>query len=218
MTSEAEKNKRVEESKKAQEPQAQTPQLKTEENKSDLPSTTIDVKANDECVPEKTEKKSKKEKKEKKDKKHKKHRRSSSSKHAKLESDSSRQTETHLLYQRLLEERLKEIEGGKRRRKHSSSKTMRHSQHDRFLKDEKEKRASDVEQARQKAAKIREQGLQKYKEQLLVELEHDKFKKLCVVAVLYLAALSIIGMMYYSNTELDLEKIMEQLMKPVHAD
>jgi hypothetical protein len=51
-----------------------------------------------------------------------------------------------------------------------------------------------------------------------VELEHDKFKKLCVVAVLYLMALSMVGMMYYSNTELDLEKIMEQLMKPIHTD
>ena len=47
----------------------------------------------------------------------------------------------------------------------------------------------------------------------MIELEHDKRKKLTVVSILYLVSLSIIAFMYYSKTELDLEKFLLQLIK-----
>ena len=62
---------------------------------------------------------------------------------------------------------------------------------------------SDIEQAKKKAAKIREQGLQKYKELLLQELESDKKKKLAVVSLLYFLSLMLVVVVYYSNTDFD---------------
>ena len=60
----------------------------------------------------------------------------------------------------------------------------------------------DIDQAKTKAALIREQGLKKYQEQLLGELEQDKKRKLCVVTLLYLASLAVILLHYYWNTDL----------------
>lgn len=71
----------------------------------------------------------------------------------------------------------------------------------------------DIELAKKKAAYIREQGLQRYKEQLLIELEYDKKKKLGVVFLLYLLAVAVIGYLYYTNAELDIEKLLLDLIK-----
>ena len=79
----------------------------------------------------------------------------------------------------------------------------------------KQQQSKDIELAKKKAAYIREQGLQRYKEQLMIELEHDKKKKLGVVLLLYLLAVALIGYMYYTNAELDVEKLLLELIKEV---
>ena len=42
----------------------------------------------------------------------------------------------------------------------------------------------------------------------MIELEYDKKKKLGVVAFLYLVLVVIIGYMYYTNADLDIENML----------
>lgn len=58
----------------------------------------------------------------------------------------------------------------------------------------------DVERAKQQAAKIREQGLVKYKQKLLAELESDKKRKLQVVNCLFVFTLLVVATIYYAQT------------------
>lgn len=61
---------------------------------------------------------------------------------------------------------------------------------------------------------MREQGLQRYKEQLMIELEYDKKKKLGVLAVLYLLTLAVVGYLYYTNAEMvDLESMLMEMIQ-----
>ena len=55
---------------------------------------------------------------------------------------------------------------------------------------------TDVEIAKIKAAKIREEGQLKYNLKLLNELEADKARKLTVVNILLLICLAIVGIVY----------------------
>jgi len=55
---------------------------------------------------------------------------------------------------------------------------------------------TDVETAKLKAAKIREEGQLKYNLKLLNELEADKARKLMVVNVLLITVLAIVGIIY----------------------
>jgi hypothetical protein len=45
------------------------------------------------------------------------------------------------------------------------------------------------------------------------ELQYDRKKKLGVVALLYLLVLGAIAFFYYTNTELDLDSILMELIK-----
>ena len=59
----------------------------------------------------------------------------------------------------------------------------------------------DIAQAKAKAAKIREQGMKEYKEQLLKELETDRKRKVSVVFALYFISLLAVLAVYLSNTD-----------------
>ena len=58
-------------------------------------------------------------------------------------------------------------------------------------------------QAKAKAAKIREQGMKEYKQQLLGELESDRSRKVRVVMFLYILSLCAMIAFYFSNTSFD---------------
>ena len=58
-------------------------------------------------------------------------------------------------------------------------------------------------QAKAKAAKIREQGMKEYKQQLLGELESDRSRKVRVVMFLYILSLCTMIAFYFSNTSFD---------------
>ena len=66
---------------------------------------------------------------------------------------------------------------------------------------------SDVERAKEKAKRIREQGIQKYKNSLLKELEADRNKKLCVVNFLWFLTILILSGFYYAKNWIDLDKL-----------
>lgn len=90
------------------------------------------------------------------------------------------------------------------------------SQAERKLKKEKGKKKdkkSDAEQAREKAAKIREQGLQKYKEQLLIELVNDKRRKLTVVYFLCFITLMFVAFCFYTLNDLNIDDVFEMIIK-----
>ena len=59
--------------------------------------------------------------------------------------------------------------------------------------------AQDIVQAKAKAAKIREQGMKEYKEQLLKELETDRLRKVRIVAFLYICSLLLMLVFYFSD-------------------
>ncbi len=67
--------------------------------------------------------------------------------------------------------------------------------------------AKDTEQAKKHAAFIREQGLQKYKQKLLKELEADKRRKLLVVNIFFLLAMVVLAMLYYWQTNKDFKDL-----------
>ena len=79
-------------------------------------------------------------------------------------------------------------------------------------KEEPDKR-SDVERAKEKAAKIREQGIIRYKQHLLVELESDKRKKLCVVNFLFFLSMITLAAFYYARNWVDFELMMANVQK-----
>ena len=74
--------------------------------------------------------------------------------------------------------------------------------------------AEDIAQAKHKAAKIREQGMKEYKQQLLKELEVDRLRKVRVVFILYVISLLSVLVVYFSNTSFEeIEKIIVQAMQ-----
>ena len=76
-----------------------------------------------------------------------------------------------------------------------------------------EKSQRDIAQAKAKAAKIREQGMKEYKEQLLKELESDRLRKVRVVMFLYVISLVAMLAFYFSN--MSLEEIEQMILKAI---
>jgi len=56
---------------------------------------------------------------------------------------------------------------------------------------------TDVEQARAKAAQVKEQSLKKYREKLKIELDADKARKLNVVNSLFVLSLLVVWGLYF---------------------
>ena len=97
----------------------------------------------------------------------------------------------------------KEARGRSQAREGESSKKQRRS----------EKSQRDIAQAKAKAAKIREQGMKEYKEQLLKELESDRLRKVRVVMFLYVISLVAMLAFYFSN--MSLEEIEQMILKAI---